>query len=464
MSNSAEPTRAAPTFHTLRLTYFDGPGRAEPVRLAFLWGGVAFEDERLSVDEWTALSAAAAQGNRDVPLLQLPVLTVDTIVYGQSMAQLRFAGRLTGLYPTDPVSQLAVDEIVETTQDVLNRAPQASDPERKRQLRVEYASTLMRRAFQHINDRLAARGSASSSVYAAGSTLSIADLCVVSLCALIEHGNFEFVPRDYCDDFPAVKRLVERLRALPGLEQHLQRPPPPPTVSHTPDSTRPAPQISVTDAAGESALPPEPVRTWSDDPFLGKTCPPLHDLDYVKGTAPPTGQPMVVVLWAAYSDADYGLLVDLSRLVAGFPSVGCVGVSCDPRRSDVDAFCQRLGGSFPELKIPDLQVEFALAFDPGRAFRMALNNVVGQPKANVSTTLLVDAHGVIVWKEQFNLTHTLEKGQFGTQLQRLVVGEALVSNGPSPVSGQEEQGGDDLYGDDPIPSDIDSDDSDGLLL
>jgi glutathione S-transferase len=68
---------AAAAFHTLRLTYFDGPGRADPVRWALRYGGVAFEDERLSVAEWDDMKES---GDRDVPLQQLPLLTVNTVV------------------------------------------------------------------------------------------------------------------------------------------------------------------------------------------------------------------------------------------------------------------------------------------------------------------------------------------------------------------------------------------------
>jgi glutathione S-transferase len=125
------------------------------------------------------------------------------------MAQLRFVGRLVGLYPVDVLQQLEVDEIVETTQEVLNRAPQAKSPDRKRALREEYASTVMTRAFKLIDNRIATRG---ADAFAAGDTLSIADLCLVSLCSLVEHGNFEYVSPTFCHQFSAVTGLLSRLR------------------------------------------------------------------------------------------------------------------------------------------------------------------------------------------------------------------------------------------------------------
>ena len=72
-------TMAGPavSFHTLRLTYFDGPGRADPVRWALRFAGIEFEDERLSIEAWDEMRES---GERDVPLLQLPLLTVNTVV------------------------------------------------------------------------------------------------------------------------------------------------------------------------------------------------------------------------------------------------------------------------------------------------------------------------------------------------------------------------------------------------
>jgi glutathione S-transferase len=41
----------------LRLSYFDSPGRAEPVRIVLRMGGVPFEDRRLAFREFMALKA-----------------------------------------------------------------------------------------------------------------------------------------------------------------------------------------------------------------------------------------------------------------------------------------------------------------------------------------------------------------------------------------------------------------------
>ena len=178
------------------------------------------------------------------------------------------------------------------------------------------------------------------------------------------------------------------------------------------------------------------------------------------GVAPTAGRTVVVAFWASYSDADYGLLVDLSQLSQRYPGVGFIGVSCDARRSDVERFVTRFGEALPELKIPVLQVDIPLAFDDGRRFRSLLATAVGRSPA-VSDVLVVDVNGSVVWKEQFSLVHPLEKGQLEAQLARLVRGETLVSNGPNPAN---VGAGDDDEDEDQDGTDIDSGDSDGLLL
>lgn len=96
----------------LTLTYFDGTGRAELTRLIFAFGGIAFQDERVKKEDFPALKPS-------LPLGQLPVLQVDGKTYAQSMAIARYAAKLSGLYPQDPLQALAADMISETFMDLM---------------------------------------------------------------------------------------------------------------------------------------------------------------------------------------------------------------------------------------------------------------------------------------------------------------------------------------------------------
>ena len=95
---------------TLKLTYFDAPGRAEPIRLAMALGGLDFEDHRITFPQFQTLK----QGG-ELALGSVPVLEVDGVQLAQTSAILRFVARLGHgqLYPDDPVRGLVVDSALD---------------------------------------------------------------------------------------------------------------------------------------------------------------------------------------------------------------------------------------------------------------------------------------------------------------------------------------------------------------
>ncbi len=80
----------------LKLTYFDIRGRAEAIRLALHLADIPFTDERLPREEAMALIAEGS-----LPFHALPVLEVGGKLHAQSLALLRYVGKLGGLYPED---------------------------------------------------------------------------------------------------------------------------------------------------------------------------------------------------------------------------------------------------------------------------------------------------------------------------------------------------------------------------
>ena len=136
----------------LKLTYFNVEGAAEKIRLAFKLGGIEFDDERIERANWPALKPSA-------PFGQLPLLSIDgKPPISQSNAILRYAGRLSGLYPEDPLQAMRVDEVIglhddffrsiKPTQEIISRPqdfgypPDLSDTEKKA-LQSKMRSALM---------------------------------------------------------------------------------------------------------------------------------------------------------------------------------------------------------------------------------------------------------------------------------------------------------------------------------
>ena len=100
----------------LEILYFDGAGRAETIRIALFAGGVDFTDTRFSGKEWPAIKPTT-------PLGSVPVLKVDGVAHCQSVALARYAGKLGGFYPEDPVQALIVDEAIESLNELMALAP-----------------------------------------------------------------------------------------------------------------------------------------------------------------------------------------------------------------------------------------------------------------------------------------------------------------------------------------------------
>ena len=78
---------------TYKLTYFDfDGGRAEPVRIAFHAAGIAFEDDRISFQEFGEMRGSTRFN-------AVPVLEIDGEAITQTNAMCRYVGRMAGLYP-----------------------------------------------------------------------------------------------------------------------------------------------------------------------------------------------------------------------------------------------------------------------------------------------------------------------------------------------------------------------------
>lgn len=99
---------------SLSLLYFDFTGRGEPSRLAFAIGNVPFADERIAMSNWAQRKPQTKSG-------AVPELTIDgSRTYAESGAILRYAGKLSGLYPKDPETALAVDEVIGVADDIFS--------------------------------------------------------------------------------------------------------------------------------------------------------------------------------------------------------------------------------------------------------------------------------------------------------------------------------------------------------
>lgn len=196
----------------LALTYFDSPGRAEPVRVALRLGGVPFDDVRLTFPEF-----AAAKAGGVLPLGSVPVLDVDGVRVTQTAAMLRYAARLgdASLYPSDPFAALLVDSALDTFNDTLSHALMPSlferDPERKLAMRAELAAGPMARVLGYVEGLITTSGGP----FVAGTSLSIADLVIALQVLQIRSGRLDGLTEGNLAPYPRIVALTDAYLADP---------------------------------------------------------------------------------------------------------------------------------------------------------------------------------------------------------------------------------------------------------
>jgi len=106
----------------MKLTYFnDGKGRNELIRLIFAIGKIQYQDNLISFKEYTKM-----RETNELPYGQLPTLEISSIdgsdhIFGQSCSLVRYAARISGLYPKDDELEiLRTDGIIDSWRDTLD--------------------------------------------------------------------------------------------------------------------------------------------------------------------------------------------------------------------------------------------------------------------------------------------------------------------------------------------------------
>ncbi len=203
---------------TFRLTYFDAPGRAEPIRVALFLAKLPFEDRRIKFPEFMALKQQGA-----FPLGSVPMLEVDGRAIVQTAAILRYVARLgaPALYPSDPYAGLVVDSVLDTFNDTVSHAMTPSLFERDTAKKIE-----MRRAL--VDGPLGAalryvEGLIGDGPFLTGAELTIADIVLGETCRQYRSGALDGLSAETLAPFPKIARLGEAYAAHPGVVAYAQR-------------------------------------------------------------------------------------------------------------------------------------------------------------------------------------------------------------------------------------------------
>lgn len=196
----------------LKLTYLPITGRAEPIRLAFHIGGIAFEDERIDREELEARRPT-------LPFGQLPVLDIAGETISQTMPILRYAGTLAGLYPTNnPALAFRIDEVfcvLDELQSNIGPHYREQDPDKK-------AAIVKKLTDETIPDYLGAldkRVASWNCSHTVGSTLTVADLAIYGVIDGYKSGTNPNFPVTIAQPFKQLLRIHELVLAHPKVAE-----------------------------------------------------------------------------------------------------------------------------------------------------------------------------------------------------------------------------------------------------
>jgi glutathione S-transferase len=201
----------------LKLTYFDfDGGRAEPVRIALSTGNIPFEDIRFAMSEWPEYRDRA-------PLQQVPVMEIDGALVTQTNAMLRYAGKMTGLYPQDPLEALHCDEAMTMVEDMYHKIGPTmfmEDEEEKRLAREALASGPISLCLGRFETMLKQRGGN----YFAGNKFSVADLKVFLWVRNLKAGTLDYIDTDIVETVaPELAKHFERISAEPCVVAYYEK-------------------------------------------------------------------------------------------------------------------------------------------------------------------------------------------------------------------------------------------------
>jgi glutathione S-transferase len=197
----------------IKLSYFDmNGGRAEPVRLALAIGGIAFEDHRFTFAEF-------ADVRKTAPFGQVPVLWVDGVQVTQCDAMLRYAGKLSGLYPSDAFQALRCDEVAYVVEEASAKLGPTFrlTGEAQKAARTALVEGSMPVYLKWLQTQLLGQGGE----YFIENRLTVADLKVFIDVRGLNSGRLDHIPKDLVEQVaPALNAHANRIANLPAVQAY----------------------------------------------------------------------------------------------------------------------------------------------------------------------------------------------------------------------------------------------------
>ena len=192
----------------IKLKYFDfDGGRGEPVRIALHHGGIEFEDDRISFQEFM-------ETRESTRFNSVPTMEIDGTGVTQTNAMLRYVGKKVGLYPEDELQAFYCDEPMEAIEDLLHRivATFGVEGDELKAARDELVAGWLTTFIKGLDELLTRSGGE----YFADNRLTVADLKVFVQTRSLASGTLDHVPTDIVEKLaPALAAHRDRIAAHP---------------------------------------------------------------------------------------------------------------------------------------------------------------------------------------------------------------------------------------------------------
>eukprot|EP00737_Agarophyton_chilense_P005505 gb/GEZJ01008481.1/.p1 GENE.gb/GEZJ01008481.1/~~gb/GEZJ01008481.1/.p1 ORF type:complete len:208 (-),score=27.89 gb/GEZJ01008481.1/:63-650(-) len=186
-----------------QLEYFNLGARGQYIRLAYLIGGLDFDDKRYEFSEWPTRKEST-------PLGQLPVLTIDGTEFTQSVGMLRYVGGKSGIYPAPGTKdQLIVEDILETMNEIWSKTPKESE-------RREYLDNQVAKAFAHVE-----KISKADTAFCTGDDITVADLFIYGYIHFFGSGFWDSITADDFAKYTFIQKICTSVKNHPKLKEYI---------------------------------------------------------------------------------------------------------------------------------------------------------------------------------------------------------------------------------------------------
>jgi prostaglandin-H2 D-isomerase / glutathione transferase len=205
-----------------KLHYYNMGGRAAPARLAFVVGGVAFEDIRYDSGEAVDVAAAANPGL--LPCGTVPVLQVGDAVISQSRAIAYYAARVAGLLPDDALKMADVDEAYATVDDIVDSVMGTMGKDDLEKVRAEWVETKAKPLLARVQ-AIYERGS-KEGPFLLGATPTVCDFQLAATIGYFASGQLDHVPADLVQaNYPRLAAAFGAVMTHPAVAEYLVKNP-----------------------------------------------------------------------------------------------------------------------------------------------------------------------------------------------------------------------------------------------